>query len=371
MTQADLARMARASLSTIRKIEQGTRQPSDHILRALAGALGTTAERLAGASRTTGVRMQGAVADIRAVIAGYDLPDAGLVKPLAELRTAVAVATRQRVSSQYASLAETAPTLLRDLIRAVHTYPGAERAEAFALLADGARAADAMAYKGGYHDLSARLVDVMRWAADLSENPTLVATAAYVRTETFLASHNLDPGLRALDIAISAAPSSRSQADHAALGALHMRAAVVAARLLHDRDVVDDHLRAAWCYADGMREGVYHGTAFGPESLRVHQVAVAVELGDGHSAARIAGEWVPPRDLPAERRSHYFIDLARAQLWIGQRDQAFRSLRIARQVAPQHVREHPHVREVLLTLLRLRRRPPEALTRFAEWAGAL
>ncbi len=371
MTQADLARLARVSLSTVRKIEQGTRRPSDHVLRVLADALDTSAERLAGVSRRSGARTMEAVADIRTAIAGYDLPDAGPVKPLSELRAAVAIATRQRVCSQYARLAETSPTLLGGLIRAVHTYAGAERAQAAVLLAEGARAADAVAYKGGFHDLSARLVDVMRWSADVSENSTLVATAAYVRTETFLASRSLASGLRALDLAIDAAPPSRSQADHAALGALHMRAAVVAARLLRDREVVGDHMRAASRQADQVREGVYHGTAFGPASLRVHQVAVAVELGDGHGAARIAGEWAPPPDLPAERRSHYFIDLARAQLWIGQREQAFRSLCVARQVAPQHVRVHPHVREVLLTLVRLHRRPPEALTRFAEWAGAL
>lgn len=75
--------------------------------------------------------------------------------------------------------------------------------------------------------------------------------------------------------------------------------------------------------------------------------------------------------LPAERRSHYYVDLSRAQLWLGMRDEAFASLRTARQIAPQHVREHPFVRDALVTLLRLHVSPPHPLVAYAEWTRAI
>lgn len=211
----------------------------------------------------------------------------------------------------------------------------------------------------------------MRWAAGLSGDPVLAATAAYVRTEIFFGSGNLAPGLRALEAATDEMPSPATAAAQAALGALHMRAAVVAARLLEDPGRVNDHLRDARRLADQVAEGIYTGTAFGPASMRIHEVSVTVELGDGARAVQVAGSWAPPQELPAERRSHYYIDLSRAQLWVGLRDEAFQSLHTARQIAPQHVREHPYVRDTLLTLLRLHLAPAQTLVSYAEWARAI
>ncbi len=86
---------------------------------------------------------------------------------------------------------------------------------------------------------------------------------------------------------------------------------------------------------------------------------------------RTAGEWRPPADLPAERRSHFHIDLARAQLWQGMTGEAFDSLQTARRIAPQHVREHPQVRETLRSLVRADRRGRQELLSYAEWAKAI
>jgi hypothetical protein len=101
-------------------------------------------------------------------------------------------------------------------------------------------------------------------------------------------------------------------------------------------------------------------------------VSVAVSLGDDHvsRALTVARDWKPPADLPAERRSGFYIELARAQLWSGLTDHAFESLKVARQIAPQHTREHPWVREDAATLRRLKRADSETLTQFAEWCTA-
>jgi hypothetical protein len=117
-------------------------------------------------------------------------------------------------------------------------------------------------------------------------------------------------------------------------------------------------------------EGVYFGTAFGPASVRIHELAVAVELGDSPAAVERAAAWHPPDHLPAERRSHYYIDLARAQLRLGHHQDAYVGLEAARRVAPQHVREHPQVRQTLSALLRTHGAPDDRLLELAAWARA-
>jgi hypothetical protein len=83
-----------------------------------------------------------------------------------------------------------------------------------------------------------------------------------------------------------------------------------------------------------------------------------------------AAAWHPPATLPAERRSHYYIDLARAQLRLGHHHDAYLGLDAARQAAPQHVREHPQVRQTLSTLLRTHASADDGLLELATWARA-
>lgn len=150
-----------------------------------------------------------------------------------------------------------------------------------------------------------------------------------------------------------------------------MRAAVIAGRA-RNASAAAAHLDEARSLADQVREDVYCGTAFGPDSVRIHEVSVAVSLGNDHvhRALDVAREWKPPQDLPAERRSGFYIELARAQLWSGLADDAFESLKVARHIAPQHTREHLWVREDAGTLRRLKRSDSESLTNFAEWCAA-
>ncbi|MCL7377498.1 helix-turn-helix domain-containing protein [Streptomyces sp. 35G-GA-8] len=371
MTQADLSRASFVSLSMIRGIERGVRSPSDKTLDSLAAALDVDPSRLVnGNSRTSG-RVHGALPHISAAIAGYDIPDGPAARKLPELTSAVNDAVSWRLGAQYSRLAVQAPALLGDALRTLHTAKGRQQKGAAQLLASTARAADAVAYKFGAYDLSARLVELMRWACTQAEDPLLNATTAYVRTETFLAARSYAVGLRALEAAVDAAPPPTDPRSIAARGALHMRAAVVAGRA-ENETAADTHLAEAETLAALVPEDIYDGTAFGPSSLRIHQVSVAVSLGAAHvsRALDVAQEWKPPRDLPSERRSAFYIELARAQLWAGLMDDAFESLKVARTAAPQHTREHPWAREDTATLRRVKR-SDEELTAFAEWIGAI
>ncbi|GHF68222.1 hypothetical protein GCM10018783_42010 [Streptomyces griseosporeus] len=372
MTQQQLADAACVALGTVRKVERGERGVSDATLEVIAEALGVEPAQLRADREPAHTRVRAALPALSAAIATYDIPDDGPLRPLHELRRAVAQAVEWRLAAQYTRLAASLPDLLAQLARAFHRSPETEKPDLAALMVTAYRCADAIAYKFGARDLSARLIELMRWVVREADDPVLSAAVAYVRTETFLAARAHTAGLRTLEQAIDAAPRPRAAEEIAARGALHMRAAVIAGRA-RDASSAVLHLGEARRLADRVDEDIYRGTAFGPDSVRIHEVSVAVSLGDEHvgRALEVAGEWEPPADLPAERRSGFYIELARAQLWSGRADDAFESLKAARHIAPQHTREHPWVREDAATLRRLKRADSEALTNFAEWCAAI
>ncbi|MGW5130491.1 helix-turn-helix domain-containing protein [Streptomyces sp. NPDC004135] len=371
LTQKQLADAAHVSLGTVRKIERGERGVSGPTLEAIADALGVDPMRLLTDRASAHTRVHECLPALSATIATYDFPDDGPVRSTRELRQAVAETARLRLAARYTGIAREVPDLLGELARAYHAASGAERSELAGLLVQAYRSADAVAYKFGAQDLSARLIDLMRWAVPETCDPLLSATVAYVRTETFFAARAFSAGLRALEQALDAAPAPTTTPQIAVRGAMHMRAAVIAGRA-RDGSAAVTHLTEAAVLADRVTEGVYRGTAFGPDSVRIHEVSVAVSLGDEYigRALGVAGRWDPPTELPDERRSGFYIELARAQLWSGLPSKAFESLKTARHIAPQHTRVHPWVREDAATLRRLKRGDSESLTNFAEWCAA-
>ncbi|MFG2400788.1 helix-turn-helix domain-containing protein [Streptomyces lydicus] len=371
LTQAELARAAGTSLGTIRKVERGERGVSDAVLDALADALDLDPARLLPDKERPDDRVHQAMPGLSSVLATYDVPDDGPYRPLPALAEVVASVVTWRLGAQYVRLARAAPDLLAELCRALQGAAPSDQPAVARLLVDACRAADAVAFKYGARDLSARLIDLMRWAARQANDPVVDATTAYVRTETYFAAKAHAAGLRALEAAADQTPRTSSPEAVAARGALHMRAAVIAGRVGNGSSA-ETHLDVARALGDQVPEGVYSGTAFGPDSVRIHEVSVAVSLGDDHlgRALKLAREWAPPRDLPAERRSGFYIELGRAQLWSGRPDAAFESLKVARRIAPQHAREHRWVREDAATLRRLKRADAESLSNFAEWCHA-
>lgn len=286
-----------------------------------------------------------AIPRLRRALDSIDLPDDGPTRSVADLGPEVAGTIEHRLQARYVELAWRLPSLISEPARATQTGCGHLSREAAALMTLAFRAADSVAYKFGYLDLSARIIDHMRSSALAAEDPLLSAAVAYVRTETFFATGDLNTASRLLDDAADHLSAGRGDSVSAAAsyGALHMRAAVVAGRA-GTSDTAWSHLDEARRAAQGVPDGVYFGTAFGPSSVRIHELAVAVELGDSPATVQRAAAWHPPRHLPAERCSHYYIDLARAQLDLGYHEDAYLCLETARQVAPQHTREHPQVR---------------------------
>ncbi|WP_051022444.1 hypothetical protein [Nocardia pneumoniae] len=211
------------------------------------------------------------------------------------------------------------------------------------------RAADAIADKYGYHDLSARIITMMQATAARTGDELLGATTTYVRTESFFASGELATGRKLLERTADAIDPFRSISAAATYESLHMRAAVVAAKEYRP-DAARAHFDEAAKIAVGVPESLYFGTAFGPASVRIHQVSLGVEMGDAGAALAAASDWAPPGQVPAERRSHFYIDVARAHMLARQHDNVRAALHEAQSIAPQHTGSHPLVKE-MLTLL--------------------
>lgn len=366
LTQGELARRATISLSLLRKIEQGDRSLTSGVRAALTRVLG----RLPVPDASSPGRIAAALPLLRDVMDGYDLPpDPPTVPvPAAELRHTVETATRWRLESRYAELAGLLPGLIPDLTVSALASVGRQREQGFALLALAYRAVDAIADKHGYRDMSARAIELTRWAAAQSGDPLLGMMAAYVRAELFFDGTRARTGLRILDSAAASPPPERHTAMLAMYGALQMRAAVLAARAGMAAEATD-RMAEARTAANRVPDAVYTGTAFGPSSVRVHELATAVEASDIPSAMQLISHWQPPSALPAERRSHFHIEAARTHLWAGEPDQAIESIWAARHAAPQHTRANSAAIHTVQAIIQAKRRPSASLLQLANWLG--
>lgn len=366
-SQAELGRRVHASGALIAKIEKAERRPAADLVSRLDDTLGAggdltraaaqlarLAHVLPAASRTAGQRLNGVSQEwvlgldrLRKLADLYDCPEDGPTRSLPQLNTCVSDVVRMRVASDYSGLLVTLPRLIPEITRAMLGGEGPERQGVAGLLTQVWRAADAIADKSGQFDLSARLIHIMGWAAARSGEELLNAATQYVRAETFFASGQLGAGREVLERAADRLTPGICDGAIAQYGALHMRAAVVAAGAGQPGRAAD-HLAEARAAACHVREGIWHGTVFGPVSVRIHEVSAAVELRDPQTALSAAAGWVPPATVPAERRSHFYVDLARALLAVGRGEAVLEALDRARVIAPEHVRMHPVVRQALV-----------------------
>ncbi|MEV4830587.1 hypothetical protein AB0K25_19990 [Micromonospora sp. NPDC049257] len=302
--------------------------------------------------------------ELRISLDAFDMPPDGPVRTAASLRAAVDHVVRLRLTSNYHQLSKAIPALLDELHRAQFSATDARREFTSLLLMQAYRAADALADKFGHHDLSALIIRMMTNTAQDTSDPAVVATAQYVRGELFFHNGRPELGRAMLEQAATHISSGTSPTARAAYGALHMRAAVLAG-LARRPSHAHDHLREATECARSLPDGEYHGTAFGPSSVRIHEVTLALDSEDPDAALRAAGNWVPPESVPRERQSHFYIDLARAHTQAGSPRRAVDALLQARTVAPEHTRIHPHVRDIVTAL-----RPQVSvniLNEYARW----
>ncbi|MEU4541988.1 helix-turn-helix domain-containing protein [Nonomuraea dietziae] len=378
LTQNELAQRVPCSKSLIAQVERGHKPATPSLVAAVARAVNVDVTELTGqpyrgrTARTD--RIHATVSELRQALVYGDVPP-DLETParnLEDLETEVIRIGKLRQAAQYVELGTVLPGLIQELTYSVHELSGPQRARAFGLLSHAFSAADSMVYKLGYLDLFHVAVQRMTWAAEHADDAMLKPVSDVRRSMAFMATGAWDGGLRLLDRTSRRLEDGQRTGNSTALsvyGTVQLRAAILAAR--------GNRSSAAWAYMQEANETAKrlqrdtndYGLFFGPSNVAIHDVAVAVELGDADEAIRRGATLTLAATVPAERASHHYIDLSRAWLWAGKRDKALGCVLTAETIAPQRTRYHPMARETVGRLLDVQRRIPENLRGVASRMG--
>jgi transcriptional regulator with XRE-family HTH domain len=375
LTQSGLAMLVPCSASLVSQVERGAKPATPWFVAAVARALHIDVPQLLGqpyrgtTERTD--RVHAAIPQIRIAMTYWDVPPDLTVapRPLETIGADIAKISHYLDTVDYLQLGAHLPGLIEELSAIFHTVAGAPRKQAAELLMYAYIAAKSMAYRLGYIDLVSVAVERATWAARETGDPELLALMAEERCQIFFATGAYEAGLRFIDRAYHEYQPILTAHDSglAIAGAMHLRAAIMAARDGTRRPDAWDYLAQAG--ETGQRLGAdtnHYGLIFGPTNVKIHEVATAIELDDADEAIRRSEGFDPAGAVPSERSSHHYIDLARAQLVAGKRDPALRSLLTADKLAPQHTRNHPMARETVTTLVRAHARIPESLRSLAR-----
>jgi hypothetical protein len=300
---------------------------------------------------------------LRRLVDVYDLPEDGSVRPLSELRQATEALIAWRLNSDYTRILAKLPELLPELTRAMTLLAGTERAQVAQYLVQAYRATDAVADKFGYYDLSAQTIGVMRWAAEQSDDPLVVAVTSYVRGETFFADGQLAMGRRMLEHAAD----QLSPGSSAAASAVYWVPPYASGG-----DRSPHGTSCSGSGAPGRSTG--HGKSGDRRSLPGHCLRPRIgphsggnprlDLQEPETALAVAAGWSPPESPPAERRSHFYVDIAQAQFLMGRHEAVLDALHTARAIAPEHIGAHPQVRYTLTMLVRSGKLTEDAVREF-------
>jgi transcriptional regulator with XRE-family HTH domain len=382
LTQRQLAERAHVSYSLLTKVESGAAGATPALIGAVARALRVDVPRITGQpyeeSRGQTGRLRESVTAIRRSVDTYDLPPEGVTpRPYSALAAEVKRISDLGQFAKFVQIGTELPGLLDELSAAIHTAPENERPQLFGLLAEAYSGASAIANLLGYLDLRSQVVDRIKWASEQCGDPlriqrvrwqraaSLMSVSAYQQAGTLMdqVRHNLGDDLSRMD-----GPTL------SLYGSSHLRSAIIAARASRTNGPgsAQDawaHIAAANEVASRMgRDRNDYGLAFGPSNVAQHEIAVAVEMEDGSEAVRRSANTRLPNTVPAVRRGHHYIDLARGYIMADDPAGSLRCLQEARRIASQQTRYHPMVRETVLSIASARR-GREDLSLFASWLG--
>ena len=391
LTVRQLADRAKISVGSLEKYERGTRNPAPGLVAQIARALKVGPEKLHGQPYLNGTeredQVQAVIPDLRRILLTYDSPDDLVVpaRPLPVLAAETDQVAQMRQDGRYVPMGPLLPGLLAELTHRAYSSTGREQEQAYWWLARAYRAANSLAHKLGYHDLSLTAVERVHWAADRSGDPLRQVTGAYLRAGAMLRQGALGSARRILEGLSEEierlAPEASMQDEQAAMqGAVLLKLAILEAR---DGQPDRSWQRMAEARAcAGLlrgRDTSHYEMSFGPTNVRIHTIAALIDTGDTEQAlARLRewgaeqdrDEWELPEGLVAERASHHHIDVAAARLAQGDRTGAHRDLLEARRISPNHTRFHPTTRHTAAALVRLDQGAHDSVAGFARWAGA-
>ncbi|MFQ6144623.1 helix-turn-helix domain-containing protein [Streptomyces seoulensis] len=372
LTQRELADLSNVSYSTLTKVEQNKLSASPSVVGALARALSVSVAELNGQPYLDELRqdqLDGLINPIREALNVYDLgPDPDVApRPLGDVEAAAEELCAQVRATNIKQVAAHLPALIREATTMVHVTPSDR---SWRLLASAYRTAYDVTTKLGFPDLCTVALDRMDWAAQRASDPVLAGMRQYLRALAYLRASDYKTGKRLVGLGMATLQQAEpGRVLDVVSGQLHLGAAVLAGRD-KDRDTAEQHLQAAARLAKktGAAEKV-HWLSFGPTNVGVHRVSVLAELDLYPEAVRQAEEVAVPQGWPPSRLAHHHAEVARAQMWSGHTEGAFKSLQAARNLAPQQTRYHPTVRETYAGLEAARRQLPGTFHNYGSWLG--
>ncbi|AZK95528.1 MULTISPECIES: helix-turn-helix domain-containing protein [Streptomyces] len=271
----------------------------------------------------------------------------------------------------YADLAELLEDLVPRLESATRAGVEEERPGLFRLLAAMYHTCSAALANSGEPEAAWIAVDRSVVAAERAGDPLLMAAGEFRLSIVFLGARHYEQAARVSGSAADAlAPLAEDGEPEAVAmrGALTLQRAVAAGRL----NCADDayaYLRLAKELAAQVGDGRNdYNTEFGPTNVALHEVAVAVDLGDAGIALR-AAEDVDASGLSSERQARFGIDLAKAHAQRRQIDRAVDSLVRVRGLLPEMFRAKPAVKQLVADLLAMSPLPSDQLRELARELG--
>jgi hypothetical protein len=252
----------------------------------------------------------------------------------------VSRARKDYQACRYSELISHLPRLLGQLDAACRFLDGDDMLRAYALSADAHHVAAGFLLKLSDHGLAHLATDRSMTAALASQDPLTVGASARIVTHTLMSSGHLPAAIataRNHAVRLDREIGTRTPESLSVYGSILLRGAIAAA--LHDERGTAHELLAEATDA-GHRVGTdanLRGTAFGPVNAKMHQVNVAVTLGDAGTAIDLARQIDLAAITVTERKASLLIDVARAFFQWGRYRQAYAALRTAEQTAPQEV----------------------------------
>jgi transcriptional regulator with XRE-family HTH domain len=371
-TQMRLAQEAHVSKSLISHVETGSMPATPTLVAAVAGALHVDVSELYGqpyrGNSEASDRVHAAIPEIRQVLAYADVPPSldAPARSLHLLEAEIARLKRLQGDADHVRMGAALPALIAEL--SYHAYSDGT-GRAWTLLNRAYSVAQSLARRLGYQDLSQVAIERCAAAAARSDDPNLPSLVQLSRALLMLSAGAFDGAIATVDRAIADLPAD-TDASAVVLAALHLRAAVTAARAGRAADAWEHHgLAAELTAALPRRTPDFYELQVSPDNVAIHQVAVAVELGDYDRAVRDGADLEPSPHLMAERHAHHQIDMSRAWIWTGRPDKAEGAVLTAERIAPQMTRYHPMARETVTRLVHAHRTLPEPLAGLSTRMG--
>lgn len=269
---------------------------------------------------------------------------------LTRVAQAVAQAKSDYQACRYAETAAELPRLLAMLDGCIASSSGDELLRAEALAADAYHVAASLELKLGNEGPAWMAADASMRAAQRSGDPVMMASSARIITHALMDAHryaDAETVARRMAERLASGWSDPSGDALSVYGTLLLRGAIAAARAGNGPASVEllDEARDA---ADRLgRDCNLRWTAFGPTNVLLHQINVAVTLGNAGVALEYA-ESVRFHNIPiTERRASFLVDVASAYLQWGKYEQACNALCAAERCAPQELSGRPVVRQLI------------------------